>query len=276
MSNPATADLRPRHRRRRHQRRRHRARRRRTWLERRPARAGRPRGAYVIVEHQADPRRAALPRVLRVPAGGRGAGRARSAARARRRTSSSRCTSCCRTSRTCGPAWMIRAGLFLYDHLGGRRTLPSSFGVDLRRDTWGAGLKPRFHKGFVYSDARVDDARLVVAQRDRRARARRGHPTPHRMRRRRGATRGLWRVSCAMRAASKPNCAARALVNAAGPWVKRVTTGARADARRARRCATSRAATSWCRASIPAATRTSCRTPTSASSSSFPTRRSFR
>src|SRR5271167_3270264 len=50
------------------------------------------------------------------------------------------------------PAWMIRAGLFLYDHLGGRRTLPTSFGVDLSTSPWGAGLKARFRKGFVYSD----------------------------------------------------------------------------------------------------------------------------
>ena len=60
------------------------------------------------------------------------------------------------------PAWMIRAGLFLYDHIGGRKTLPSSFDVDLHASKWGAGLKDRFRKGFVYSDARVDDARLVV------------------------------------------------------------------------------------------------------------------
>jgi glycerol-3-phosphate dehydrogenase len=60
------------------------------------------------------------------------------------------------------PAWMLRAGLFLYDHLGRRETLPGSFGVDLASSKWGAGLKPKFHKGFVYSDARVDDARLVV------------------------------------------------------------------------------------------------------------------
>src|SRR5207249_6555226 len=60
------------------------------------------------------------------------------------------------------PAWMIRCGLFLYDHLGGRSTLPSSFGVDLHSSRWGAGLKDRFSRGFVYSDARVDDARLVV------------------------------------------------------------------------------------------------------------------
>ena len=60
------------------------------------------------------------------------------------------------------PAWMLRAGLFLYDHLGRRDTLPGSFGVDLSQTKWGAGLKPKFRKGFVYSDARVDDARLVV------------------------------------------------------------------------------------------------------------------
>src|SRR5215475_11122882 len=60
------------------------------------------------------------------------------------------------------PAWMLRAGLFLYDHLGKRETLPPSFGVDLACSKWGAGLKPKFRKGFVYSDARVDDARLVV------------------------------------------------------------------------------------------------------------------
>src|SRR5690242_5134305 len=61
------------------------------------------------------------------------------------------------------PAWMIRAGLFLYDRLGGRMSLPRSFGVDLDDSRWGAGLKPRFRRGFVYADARVDDARLVVA-----------------------------------------------------------------------------------------------------------------
>ena len=45
------------------------------------------------------------------------------------------------------PKWMIRAGLFLYDHLGGRMSLPKSFGVDLADSRWGAGLQPRFGAG---------------------------------------------------------------------------------------------------------------------------------
>src|SRR5437588_1396930 len=60
------------------------------------------------------------------------------------------------------PAWMIRAALFLYDRLGGKMTLPKSFGVRLAGSRWGAGLKQRLHRGFVYADARVDDARLVI------------------------------------------------------------------------------------------------------------------
>ena len=60
------------------------------------------------------------------------------------------------------PAWMIRAGLFLYDRLGGRMTLPRSFGARLAGERWGAGLQAALTRGFVYADARVDDARLVV------------------------------------------------------------------------------------------------------------------
>jgi glycerol-3-phosphate dehydrogenase len=60
------------------------------------------------------------------------------------------------------PAWMIRIGLFLYDHLGGRERLPSSRGLDLRREAAGKPLKPILAKGFSYADCWVDDARLVV------------------------------------------------------------------------------------------------------------------
>src|SRR6195952_2036862 len=60
------------------------------------------------------------------------------------------------------PVLMIRAGLFLYDHLARREVLPGSCTVDLRNHPAGKPLKPVFTKGFVYSDGWVDDARLVV------------------------------------------------------------------------------------------------------------------
>ena len=119
------------------------------------------------------------------------------------------------------PAWMIRAGLFLYDHLGGHGALPSSFGVELTPDMWGAGLRPQFHKGFVYSDARVDDARLVIVN----AIAARERGADIRPRTRMVAARrddGLWRLRTCDTRGEQAELQARALVNAAGPWVKRV------------------------------------------------------
>jgi glycerol-3-phosphate dehydrogenase len=60
------------------------------------------------------------------------------------------------------PAWMIRAGLFLYDLLAKRELLPASAAIQLRRHAAGKPLKPAFERGFIYSDGWVDDARLVV------------------------------------------------------------------------------------------------------------------
>lgn len=60
------------------------------------------------------------------------------------------------------PAWMIRLGLFLYDHLGGRKKLPASEGISFAKHVSGAPLRDGVTKGFVYSDCWVDDARLVV------------------------------------------------------------------------------------------------------------------
>ena len=119
------------------------------------------------------------------------------------------------------PAWMIRAGLFLYDHLGGRKTLPSSIGVHLGRSKWGAGLKAKFDKGFVYSDAKVDDARLVVIN----ALAAREQGAEIRTRTRLAGARrqnGLWRVTLGPATGATEEVCGRALVNAAGPWVKQV------------------------------------------------------
>ena len=60
------------------------------------------------------------------------------------------------------PAWMIRAGLFLYDHLARRSRLAASAAIDLRTHIAGEPLQARYRRGFVYSDGQVDDARLVV------------------------------------------------------------------------------------------------------------------
>ena len=121
------------------------------------------------------------------------------------------------------PAWMIRAGLFLYDRLGGRMTLPKSYAVDLDHTRYGAGLKPRFHRGFVYADARVDDARLVVVnaldarQRGADVLTRTEVTSAHRD----GA---VWHASLVGPDGVTRAVTARAIVNAAGPWVRQVLT----------------------------------------------------
>ncbi|HEY5302218.1 MAG TPA: FAD-dependent oxidoreductase, partial [Acetobacteraceae bacterium] len=66
------------------------------------------------------------------------------------------------THRGLRPAWLLRLGLFLYDHLGGRGRLPPTRSVRLRTDPAGRMLKPQFVRGFEYSDCWVDDSRLVV------------------------------------------------------------------------------------------------------------------
>lgn len=60
------------------------------------------------------------------------------------------------------PAWLVRLGLFLYDNLGGRKKLPGTRTLNLRRDPEGMPLKDEYTKGFEYSDCWVDDSRLVV------------------------------------------------------------------------------------------------------------------
>jgi glycerol-3-phosphate dehydrogenase len=60
------------------------------------------------------------------------------------------------------PLWLIRLGLFLYDHLGGRALLPGTDSIDLSRDPLGAPLKGQYRRGFEYSDCAADDSRLVV------------------------------------------------------------------------------------------------------------------
>jgi glycerol-3-phosphate dehydrogenase len=60
------------------------------------------------------------------------------------------------------PMWLLRLGLFIYDHLGGRDRLPPTRTLNLRNDPAGEALKPEFTRGFAYSDCWVEDSRLVV------------------------------------------------------------------------------------------------------------------
>lgn len=120
------------------------------------------------------------------------------------------------------PAWMIRAGLFLYDHLGGRHdALPSSHGIDLRRHPAGAPLDTSLHRGFVYSDCWVQDARLVVLNAMDAARlGARVWPRTRCVAARRDPAGWSARLRSTVDE-SEREVRARALVNAAGPWVSR-------------------------------------------------------
>jgi glycerol-3-phosphate dehydrogenase len=133
---------------------------------------------------------------------------------------------------TLRPAWMIRAGLWLYDHIGGRSSLPASDGVALRPDGFGAGLKPELKRGFIYSDARVDDSRLVIL--NLRSAAEHGATVLPRTRlvaARRDA--GIWRAI--VESSSEPReISARVLVNAAGPWVDKVVESTGGEMKNAR------------------------------------------
>jgi glycerol-3-phosphate dehydrogenase len=115
------------------------------------------------------------------------------------------------------PRWMIRAGLFLYDHLARRASLPGSQAVRLDEPPFNSGLKSEFKHGFIYSDCRVDDARLVVANAtDAVERGAKVLTRTECLSARR--EKGGWRASLS----PGGELEARAIVNAAGPWVKKV------------------------------------------------------
>lgn len=111
------------------------------------------------------------------------------------------------------PRWLLRLGLFLYDHIGGRKYLPSAKTVTLARHPAGAPLKPEFTRAFAYSDGWVDDARLVVL--NARDAADRGAEV-----RTRCEVTALTRVGAHWQIkAGGETFHARAVVNAAGPRV---------------------------------------------------------
>ncbi|MFT8596413.1 glycerol-3-phosphate dehydrogenase [Acetobacter orientalis] len=120
------------------------------------------------------------------------------------------------------PAWMLKAGLFLYDHLASNMTLPKSRAIDFRTHSAGQPLKSDYTKGFVYSDGWVQDSRLVVL--NTMDAAERGADVRTRTRLI-NATRqnGLWQAELEDRVTGQTTTVqARALVNAAGPWVARL------------------------------------------------------
>ncbi|WP_237216797.1 glycerol-3-phosphate dehydrogenase [Falsiroseomonas oryziterrae] len=127
------------------------------------------------------------------------------------------------------PRWVIRAGLFLYDHLARRVSLPGAEGVPLSRHAWGAPLKAEITDGFAYSDCWVEDSRLVVL--NVRDAAARGAEVLVRTAFA-GAERGPdgWTCRLVAEDGTERQVQARALVNAAGPWVMEAQDAARARA----------------------------------------------
>jgi D-erythritol 1-phosphate dehydrogenase len=122
------------------------------------------------------------------------------------------------------PAWLVRTGLFFYDHLGGRERLPASRSLNLAQAAEGAPLRPEFRRGFEYSDCWVDDARLVIL--NLIAAAQKGARILPRTRAVSARRDGdVWQLEMQGADGNLHLVQARALVNAAGPWVQDVVQG---------------------------------------------------
>jgi glycerol-3-phosphate dehydrogenase len=124
------------------------------------------------------------------------------------------------------PAWMLRLGLFIYDYIGGRKLLPPTRTLDMRRDPSGKPLKPGFAKAFEYSDGWVNDARLVVLNAaDAAARGAEIHTRT--MVEDARFEDGIWSILLHDRLTEEHReVRARLVVNAAGPWVDQVLSRA--------------------------------------------------
>ena len=116
------------------------------------------------------------------------------------------------------PRWLVRLGLFLYDHIGGRKRLPAARSLDLTRDPAGKPLKPEYSHGFEYSDCWVDDARLVIL--NARDAANRGADilTRHDVTKLQRTEKG-WQITARRPDGISVTISADAVVNAAGPAV---------------------------------------------------------
>jgi len=123
------------------------------------------------------------------------------------------------------PAWLLRLGLFLYDHIGGRRSLPATLPLRLNGAGLGAGLGNHVRRAFAYSDCWVEDSRLVVLNGvDAAARGARVCTRTRLVEARRDGE--VWRAVVRDRPSGRENpVVARMMVNAAGPWVSEVLGG---------------------------------------------------
>ncbi len=117
------------------------------------------------------------------------------------------------------PAWLIRLGLFMYDHLGGRKILPATSTVDLRSGPEGAPLNDKFSKAYEYSDCWIEDSRLVVL--NARDAVARGAKIMTRTKVTQAVRVGdIWEITLQEDESDTPKTVrARMLINAAGPWV---------------------------------------------------------
>ena len=127
-------------------------------------------------------------------------------------------------SREQRPVWLLRLGLFLYDHLGGREKLPGTRKLDLRCAPEGEAIKPGFRTAFEYSDCWVEDARLVVLNAlDAAQRGAEILVGTEAVQASRDAD--AWTVSLRQPGGGLREVRAKVLVNAGGPWVERVMHG---------------------------------------------------
>jgi glycerol-3-phosphate dehydrogenase len=118
------------------------------------------------------------------------------------------------------PAWLIRLGLFMYDTLGGRKILPATRTLDLRKDAAGAPLQTRFERAYEYSDCWIEDSKLVsLSARDAALRGARILTQTRVVSAERQDS--VWRIVTQGPAGQEIHIA-RALVNAGGPWVEDV------------------------------------------------------
>jgi len=118
------------------------------------------------------------------------------------------------------PRWLVRLGLFIYDHLGGRKVLPATKSLDLSSDVAGVPLKDEFSRGYEYSDCWVEDARLVSL--NARDAAERGAEILTRTKVASAERRGdVWQVSLHDETTGASRMIeTRTLINAGGPWVE--------------------------------------------------------